>query len=54
MLCPANVLGVVSPLTRHLGRLGPCGVRRLAAAVCRPGSPGRAATPSQSQSPTPA
>ncbi|HEV3483537.1 MAG TPA: hypothetical protein VGR97_14560 [Candidatus Acidoferrales bacterium] len=43
MLCPANLLGVMCAI--RLARTGAsCGVRRLAAAVCRPGLPGRAAT----------
>jgi hypothetical protein len=42
MLCPAQMLGKLSPSAKHPHSLEPCGVRRLAAAVCRPGSPGRA------------
>jgi hypothetical protein len=34
MLCPANILGALLPM-----HLAPCGVRRLAAAVCGLGSP---------------
>jgi hypothetical protein len=34
MLCPANILGALLPM-----HLAPCGVRRLAAAVCPPPPP---------------
>jgi hypothetical protein len=41
MLCPANILGYLFTIRLVLTGVS-CGVRRLAAAVCRPGLPGRA------------
>src|SRR6185437_12094539 len=51
MLCPAHMLGYLSAIP--LARTGASrGVRRLAAAVCRPGLPGRASrTNLETQSP---